>query len=91
MCFYVGGRADLAEKSMLIGDLGDTIHVKLRKQHLDLRPYAQQLAEYSGTRVLFVTGLNKYNGAEFKTGLEVVFTYRLKLTRLTPLSRARLI
>ena len=74
ICLYsllLCDRVDLGDRSMFVGDLGDTVHVKLRKHHLDLRPYGQQKAAHSGKQVFFLLGLNKFSGARIEPGPQV--------------------
>ena len=63
--------ADLAEKGMMIADLGDTVHIHLRRQFLDLRASDQQIAHHTGSQVFFLYAINKFNGAKIQTGLGV--------------------
>ena len=59
----------------MIGDLGDTIRIQLKKQHLDLQRSNQQVADFAGRQIFYLVAVNKFSGARILTGLEVSTTH----------------
>ena len=55
----------------MIGDLGDTIHIQLKKQHLDLKRSNQQIADLAGNQIYYLVAVNKFSGARILTGPDV--------------------
>ena len=56
---------------MFIGDLGDTIHVKLKKHFLDLQPFGQQISDQNGNKNFFMLAINKFNAARVESWPQV--------------------